>query len=303
MIGLMVCLAAATGAARPQSGRVAGIVRNTEGEPIRGATIVAENSRAEPHSFTVTTDERGRFVITGLQGGAWQFLVSAPGYASHRQETDVSALRGKAGIEISLARSAAVGAGPLAGANARNVQADLQAANALLEGGQYDQAIAIYQAVLARVPALTTINLQIGNGYRLKKDYDRAVAFYQILLKTDPGNERVKVAIATAYLEKGDPKAAEDALGSPTTGTASRDVAYMMGEITLAQKQPDVAAVWYGKAAELDPGWTRPLLRLGLIAFDKGDKETAMKHLEKVVAADPNSPEAAQAKVILERLK
>ena len=56
-------------------------------------------------------------------------------------------------------------------------------------------------------------------------------------------------------------------------------------------------------ASELDPSWQQPKLKLGLIAFSKGDKDTAIKIFESVIAADPNGPEAAQANAFLKELR
>ena len=43
-------------------------------------------------------------------------------------------------------------------------------------------------------------------------------------------------------------------------------------------------------------------LKLGLVAVNKGDKAGAI-HDGEGIAIDPNSPEAAQAKAMLEQLK
>ncbi len=53
----------------------------------------------------------------------------------------------------------------------------------------------------------------------------------------------------------------------------------------------------------MDPNWGKPLFKLGLVALNKGDKDGARKMFEKVVAADPMSAEAAQAKAVIEQLK
>jgi len=37
--------------------------------------------------------------------------------------------------------------------------------------------------------------------------------------------------------------------------------------------------------------------------LNKGDKDATIKALEKVIAADPTSPEATQAKAVIEQLK
>ena len=49
-------------AARAQSvGRASGTVRDLDGEPIKGATVTAENAEAAPRALTAVTDEKGRF--------------------------------------------------------------------------------------------------------------------------------------------------------------------------------------------------------------------------------------------------
>ena len=40
-----------------------------------------------------------------------------------------------------------------------------------------------------------------------------------------------------------------------------------------------------------------------LVQLNKGDKDATIKALEKVIASDPASPEAAQAKQVIEQLK
>ena len=302
IFAVAACLAAAVPAAA-QSGRLTGVVKNTEAQLVKGATIIAVNEQAQPHSFTVTTDEKGRFTIVSLQQGLWQLWISAPGYNTEQRPVSIAPGKTRPTVDVTLTKTAAGPPGALTGISATDLQTELQAAGALLDGGRYDQAIAAYRAILARAPALTMVNLQIGNGYLAKKDYDRAVAAYREVLVVDAGNERAQVAVANAYLEKGDLQAAEDALRAPAGRAPGRDTLCMLGEITLAGKQPDEAARWFQKAAEADPAWTRPVLELGLIAFDKGDRETALKYLQKVIAASLNSPDAAQARAVVEQLK
>ena len=67
-------------AAAAQVGRVGGTVKDDTGNPIKGATVMAENSGSSPNSFTATTDDKGRFSIIGLRAGRWVFTASAPGF-------------------------------------------------------------------------------------------------------------------------------------------------------------------------------------------------------------------------------
>ena len=66
--------------AAAQTGRIGGTVKDPNGQPIKGATVVAENPASAPSSFTATTDDRGRFSMIGLKAGTWKVTASAPGF-------------------------------------------------------------------------------------------------------------------------------------------------------------------------------------------------------------------------------
>src|SRR5438552_16727597 len=58
VLGGLALLGMAGGAAA-QTGRVGGVVKDDSGQPIKGATVLAENPSASPRSFTATTDDKG----------------------------------------------------------------------------------------------------------------------------------------------------------------------------------------------------------------------------------------------------
>ena len=64
-----------------QTGRIGGVVKDDKGQPLKGATVVAENPAASPPSFSATTDDKGRFSIIGLRAGTWKLTASAPGFS------------------------------------------------------------------------------------------------------------------------------------------------------------------------------------------------------------------------------
>ena len=299
------CLAAWSGAASAQTGRVGGVVKDEGDQPVKGATIRAENQNVSPSSFTAVTDEKGRFSIIGLRKGVWTFTVEASGFAPQSARLDVQTLQVNPPITVNLKRGgAAASSGALAGVNAKDLQGDLAAAEELYNSQKWDAAIAAYRAILAKAPAVSVINLQLAAAYRNKKDYDSALVAYNELLKTDPTNEKAKVGIGMTNLEKGDMKAAEEGLQKAAeSGSPSREVYYTLGEVKFAKGETADAAKWYQKAADTDPAWGKPWFKLGLVAVNKGDKDAATKMMQKVIDADPMSPEAAQAKAIIEQLK
>src|SRR5687768_10814785 len=77
---LVAALMVAAVPAMAQTGRIGGTVKDQNNQPLKGATVTAENPNASPSSFTATTDDRGRYSIIGLRTGAWKITASAPGF-------------------------------------------------------------------------------------------------------------------------------------------------------------------------------------------------------------------------------
>jgi tetratricopeptide (TPR) repeat protein len=291
--------------AAAQTGRVGGTIKDDKGEPIKGATVTAENPQSSPSSFTTTTDDRGRFSIIGLRSGTWKITASAPGFTPGGGNVPIRTIGApNPPVDIVLAPGAGAPTGALAGVDTKELQGELQKAEDLMNAQQYDQAIAAYNAILTKTPALTMINLQVGRAYRLKKDYDSALGVYAKMLEAEPNNERAKIEIGMTYLEKGDFAAAETALAEAAQSvSASREVFYNLGEVKFAKGETDEAMSWYKRASDMDPNWGKPLFKLGLGHLQKGDTKAAIETLEKVIAVDPNSQEAGMAKATIEQLK
>jgi Flp pilus assembly protein TadD len=301
-----VLVAALAASAAAQTGRVGGTVKDESGQPIKGATITAENPNASPSSFTATTDDKGRFSIIGLKSGAWTFSAQSPGFAPEQFRFNVQTIGApNPPITFALKKGGAPApTGALGGLAAKDLQAELATADAFYNQQKWDEAVAAYRAIMTKAPSLSVINLQIAAAYRNKKDFDAALGAYNDLLKVDPANDKAIVGIGMTNMEKGDLNAAEDTLTKAAQGSrATREVFYNLGEVKFAKGATDDAAGWFQKAADLDPGWGKPLFKLALVQLNKGDKDATIKALEKVIAADPTSPEAAQAKQVIEQLK
>src|SRR5215510_3545806 len=299
-------VAALSGSAAAQTGRDGGTVKDDAGQPIKGATVTAENPNASPSSFTATTDDKGRFSIIGLRTGRRTFTAQAPGFAPESGPLNVQTI-GAPNPPLTFTLKKGGGSAPasaLGNLAAKDLQAELGAADALYNSQKWDESITAYRAILAKAPALSVINLQIAAAYRNKKDYDSAIAAYNELLKSDPSNDKAKIGIGMTNLEKGDLAAAEETLTKAAQGPKpTREVFYNLGEVKFSKGSTDEAAQWYQKAADLDPSWGKPLFKLALVQLNKGDKDATIKALEKVIAADPTSPEATQAKAVIEQLK
>ena len=294
-----------TGSALAQVARVSGTVKDEQGEPIKGATIRAENQEASLRTITAATDDKGRFSIIGLARGGWTFVAEAPGFAPAEGEMNiVRTATPNPPLVFTLKKARVIPPAAIEGLTAKDLQVQLTAADGLYNQQKFDEAIAAYRAITVSAPSMAIVNLQIAAAYRQKKDYDRAIAAYNDLLKADPNNDKAKVGVAMTNVDKGDRRAAEQTLTTAAEAAgSSREVFYSLAEIKATNGQAEEAAKWYQKAAEADGAWGKPLLKLGLIAMRKGDKGPAATMMQQVIAIDPTSPEAAEAKTALDQLK
>jgi len=300
---LMALVLAALPAAA-QTGRISGTVRDTNGQPIKGATVTAENPNSAPSSFTATTDERGRYSMIGLKSGAWQITASAPGFQASSGSVPVKSMGGMPPIDFTLASGGSGPAGVMAGVDTKELQGDLDKAEQLVNAKDYPGAIAVYQEMLAKVPALTALHLQIGALYRQQKQYDQAIEAYKKVPDGDTNADKAKIEIGMTLLEKNDLAGAEATLMEIASSTsANKEVFYNLGEVKFAKGETDEAVKYYQRASDIDPNWGKPLFKLGLARLQKADTAGTIEIMNKLIEVDPNSPEAVQAKGLIEQLK
>lgn len=187
--------------------RATGTVRDTEGRPIKGATVRAVNHDAYPPEFTATTDDRGRWAMIGLRSGTWMFIADAPGFNPVLAEAQLR-VAGSPPLTFTLARRP----GPPPDALPRNIQQQIAAANALRDEGRLDDAIAAYLDIRAKNPKLASVHLVLADLYRRKAAretdvaarralLERAVQSYTELLRRDATHERAAAELEATRAE------------------------------------------------------------------------------------------------------
>ena len=303
-----LCVGVMSAPAVAQVGRLGGIVLDEDGDPMPGATVIAENLEANRPRVDGQTDDSGRFAMIGLASGRWTVTAETEGYhpntvtAQVRQGNnplvELRLRRVRSALELALGESALEGLDP------GQLEADLAAADGLFNAEQYSEALEVYQRLLTLLPDLTLLYLQIGHSYRELEQYDQAIAAYEALLKEDPDNQEAKASIGRTNLAAGDLEAASATLAEATAGLdASREDLYNMGELAFARGDTEEAAGWYEKAHMKDRAWGKPLFKLGLVALNTGDMEGAVSFFEQVVDAEPDSEDAVQARAVLQQLR
>ena len=256
-----------------QTSRIGGVVRDETGATLRGVIVRAETGGGRtfgtPLTLTTATDDRGRFVFVISRSGEWRLTFEAPGFDPMTLPLALRLTGPAPNLDIKLERRESPEAfGALAGIDSKSLSSQLAAAAVLYDEGRHDQAIAAYREIKSKAPALTLVNLQIGNSYFAKKSYGDAEAAYQEVLKSDSE----------------DPSAL-----------------FAMGVLKEAQGNAAEAQNWYQKASAADAVWTRPLMKLAALANAAGDRAAASRHLTRVIDLDPASPDGQRAAELLKQ--
>ena len=307
---LVIMLAAGVLAstALAQVGMLRGTVMNDNGDTVEGATVILENSDASPPRREEQTDSRGRFVILGLSSGEWTLTVEAEGFHPHSLPVQLSQGDNRPAT-VTLERIkhplvVALGEAALEGLDPDALEAELAAADEAIRNQQWEQAITGYRSVLSKLPIMSALNMQLGGALRQLGQYEEAIAAFEAAVAGDPQlKPDVEAEIARTRMAMGDFDAAGSALASAADNAeATREDLYNLGELEFTNGNMDAAADWYEKAAAIDPTWGKPLFKLGLVALNQGDIEAAKGLFSQVVETDPNSEEGAQARATLDAL-
>ena len=190
-----------------QSARATGTVRDTNGRPIKGATVRATNRDARPSQITSTTDDKGRWAMIGLRTGTWTFNVEAPGFVPVEAPAPV-----RVATTPPMAFTLARDPGPIPGALDKNVIQLVVAANTLRDRGQFEQALSAYQQIRDQNPKLTAVSFVMAGVYRQQAAsatdtaarralLDRAINSYTQLLNDETTGVRAKTELELTRAE------------------------------------------------------------------------------------------------------
>ena len=256
-----------------QIGRIVGQAVDEDGNPMEGVTITAESVSGDFRAagFETTTGDDGRFSIIGLISGQWNFRAEVEGYTpvegpwaitqGRNMPIAFTLIRIRHPLELALGESVLEGLDPAA------VEAELAQADAAFNAQQFDQAVAGYDALLAKVPRFTALHVRIGDAHRHNRAYHAAIASYERALADAPNNADARAGLERAALEA-EIDAADAAFNAQRWDDAIAGYRALLGRLSQA-------------------GLLR--VRIGNALAEQGDHAGAIASYERVLEDDPNT--------------
>jgi tetratricopeptide (TPR) repeat protein len=300
-VGLLTSLALLAPPAEAQSGGARGKVVDAEGQGIPDASVVID----EPGSnlkFEIRTNQNGEYIQVGLSPGNYRITVTKEGYESRSLQarigigmaTDIDK------VELPPAKAAAPPPGSEEVVRERFAQGV-----ELVQAGQLDEAVAVFEEILASQPGILEVHRNLGFIYAQQKNWEKAEASFLAALELRPGEPDFVAALAKIYEESGQEEKARDLISqaasdNPEDGTAQ----FNQGVFLLREGKNEEAMAAFEAALAADPPTAEAHYYLGTLLVGQGKVPEAIEHLEAYMASNPaNAQNAATAQGLLEALK
>jgi len=185
------------------------------------------------------------------------------------------------------------------------LEADTNAAAALLGQGKTDDAIAAYEAIATKAPQIPLVHYNLAGAYKKKGDAAKAEAAYRKSVELDPRFVDGYVGLATLLAEGGK---REQAVETIKQGAAQNEqsgrLQYALGVLEVGAGDNRAAREAFLKAESLDPQNSETQYHLATVALNLNDRTEAIARLEKYVgAAPPDGANVAVARSLLAALQ
>ena len=305
-------LAASAAAASAQTGRLKGKVVDVDNKPVDGATVLIE-SKEMNRKLTTKTDRRGEYTHF-LPPGEYTVTVTKDAL-TQTQQTRVSIDERELNFTL---RPGGGGGGAISDAERKKFEAERAAVKSAFEAGvtlsnegKYDEAIAKFNEVLAKMEKCSECHANIGAVYMKKKEYTQAEAAYKKATEVNPNAAEAYMGLANAYNAQRKFDLATEASAQAQKlqsaggagGGASASSLFNQGVIAWnAGKIPDAQKL-FEQAVAADPKLAEAHYWLGMANVNQGKLPEASKSFDEYLKLDPGGQYAEQAKSMLAAIK
>lgn len=256
---ILVLVSAGLAFADP-TGRIRGVVKDTEGKPIEKVTITLNATGDKPQKYTATTNAKGEYVHIGLMPADYRVTPSKEGYTPVEYGyVDLHIAPSDRAQEVNFKMQSVEKAAAAQKEQAAPSMGEAEKGVKLLDEGKYDEAIAIFKKALETNATSAPIHYNMAVAYERKDQMADARKEFEEATKLDP-------AFGEAYLA--------------------------LGNNSMREQNFDAAVQSFNKAVELMPGNYSAAYNLGACLSNSGKYAEAEAAFRKAVTAKPDEPVA-----------
>lgn len=309
---VVIALAAlmAPAAQAQNSARIFGLVTDSEGQPVPGATISVEFQGGLARKYEVTTDDGGEFIQMGLMRGPYSVSVVKEGVGAL---TGTVTLRAGQSFEMDMELLApgdvvreSLTAEELAKLEAAETTTDaFNRGLAAARGGDLDQAVRLFNAAIDAAPTCAECQRNLGIVHAQEEEYAQAETAFKAALALDPENAASYDGLAEIYNaqrrfdDAAEASAAAAKLSGASGGGANATAVFDQGLIFWNAGRLDDARQQFDRTLELDPEHGEVHYWFGMGNLNAGQVPEAAAEFKIYLDREPNGRFAEQATGIL----
>ncbi|MGH9442469.1 MAG: tetratricopeptide repeat protein [Thermoanaerobaculia bacterium] len=319
---------------RQGKGRLEGTVKNTKGEPIADAVVSLKFDELG-RGPDLKTNAKGYFAVMGLNGGKWDFDVSAPGYETMKSFVNVTEFQrvpplnivlqpevkqtpatqeiSVGGKKISKETADIIEKGNADWASAEKAENDQTAcagdkacADSAKKRRQesLEAALAGYEKTLVELPDNDSILLRLAVGNLWLQRNDAAQKYARQIVAKDPENSTMWLMIAQIDLQNGKFDEGKEALSHVPDERITDPTPYMnMGILYYNKNKPADAEEYFTKAIAKNAETTDAYYYRGLSRYQQKHMAGAKVDFRKYLELAPKGDNAEVVREILKTLK
>lgn len=293
-----------------QTGQVKGKVVDAKNQPVEGAQVTIEMTEGMTRKYAVKTNRRGEFIQIGLQPGQYKITAAKDGMSQSFPQR-IGLDMAEVNFTLKPGSAADISDEERKKLEARNaaIRGAFDAGVKLGNDGQYDEAIAKFNEVVAALPKCVECYANIGEFYFRKKEYEQAEATYKKALEIDPNFAPAYSGLATLYNQQKKFKEAQEMSALATKhsaasgGTVSPETLFNQGAISWNANNFADAQEKFEAAVKANPNYADAHFMLGKVYINLGKMAEAVAEFETYLKLAPNGPNAKEAQTTFDALK
>lgn len=298
---LMLTMAVGAAAQSRGSQRVTGKVLDEAGKPVVGAQVrAAKKGELKPDVFTAKTNDKGEYTLNGLAAGDW--VIEARKEGTGAQEVGASLVAGERTTTVDITIAKPAPAAPVVDPSVEIAAEDKRAVE-LAQAGKIAEARKVYEDLLVKYPEVYGLHMRLAAMYAAESNHQKGLEHIKLALEKEPENVDFTVLQAELMLESGDKEGARVVLDTVDITKIKEPRAFVNSAINdINSGKADNAVALLTKLIAQFPDDPSLFYYRGRAFIVATKLPEAKADLEKFVAAAPTSPQAADAKRLLEQL-